>query len=304
MIKKLIDSFLKKKKVFIIYRMGSAIGDQLLLTGVANLIKKKYNYKVVIFTSYKELFYNNQNIFRIFSFRRSSIICRIIFKFFEYFSFDFIKNYSSRIEDTNKMFGLKKYQKIHLAEYHAMGLNLDLDFKNYKPDIFFSENELNNFKKKFVLPKNYAIIQATGKESFTRNKEWGFENFQKVVDGSKNINWVQLCEKKDKKLNNTYNVFDNINLRELFYLVYQSKFILCLEGLYNHVAAAFKKKTFLILSGFISENHVKYKNNVIIQKYQSLICAPCYKLYDCDIENKPCTNNISTDDVIKLLNSE
>jgi hypothetical protein len=38
---------LLKKKIFIIYRFGTALGDQFLLTGVSKLIKKNINIKLL-----------------------------------------------------------------------------------------------------------------------------------------------------------------------------------------------------------------------------------------------------------------
>ena len=55
------------------------------------------------------------------------------------------------------------------------------------------------------------------------------------------------------------------------------------------------------MSGFVNEKHVKYKNNLIIENYKNLSCAPCYKLFDCDIEGKPCTSNILVETVINKI---
>ena len=78
--------------------------------------------------------------------------------------------------------------------------------------------------------------------------------------------------------------------------------MLCLEGFVNHISAAFEIKTFLLLSGFLSQKNVTYKNNIVIHKFNNLTCAPCYKIYDCDIKNKPCTNNIKPEQVNRKIN--
>ena len=301
MIKKIIDSFLKKKKFFIIYRLGNAIGDQFLLTGIARLISKQFNYKVIVLCKYEEVFLNNIFIYKFIKFCRSSYISRILYKFFEYFDFEMIRNFSSGVIDKDGFFGLKNFQNIHLAKYHSLRLKLDIDFKDYKPDIFFSDTEILKMQEKFKLPEKFSIIQASGKKTFTENKEWDFEKFQNVVNETQNINWIQLCTSKDKKLDNVKSVYNNISLRELFFIIYKSDFVLCLEGFYNHIAAAFEKKTFLLLSGFVSENNINYKNSFMIEKYKKLNCAPCYKLFKCDIFGKPCTSAITSKDVIDFI---
>jgi ADP-heptose:LPS heptosyltransferase len=256
---------------------------------------------VIVLSKYEEIFLNNIFVFKFFKFNQSSYFSRILYKFFEYFNFDMIRNFSPGIENKNRIFGLKNFQNIHLSEYLSLRLNLKIDFQDYKPDIFFSDNEIIKMQKKFRLPKKFAVIQASGKTTFTENKEWKFEKFQSVVNKTKDINWIQLCTLNDKKLDNVKSVYDNINLRELFFIIFKSEFVLCLEGFYNHIAAAFNRKTFLVLSGFVNENNVKYKKNFMIEKSKKLDCAPCYKLFKCDVLNKPCTSTISSKDVVNII---
>ena len=44
-----------------------------------------------------------------------------------------------------KIFNLKNYQSIHIANYHSLNLNLNLKFKNYKNEIFHASNFLRLF---------------------------------------------------------------------------------------------------------------------------------------------------------------
>ena len=77
--------------------------------------------------------------------------------------------------------------------------------------------------------------------------------------------------------------------------------MLCLDSLYNHLGNCFDKKTFLILSGFVSEKNIKYSNNILIKKFDHLECYPCYRLHDCNIKDKPCTNLITSDEVVEVI---
>jgi len=269
------------------------------------LIKKKYKYKIIILTKYKDLFLHNPYIWKTYKIDDSSFYSKILFYLFQKIKFDFIKEFSSNIKDTHKKIGLKSFPNLHLAEYHARGLNLNLDFRNFKPIVIFSKNEKKIFRKKFSLPKDFILIQSKGKTSFTRNKEWSVNNFQKVVNSNTNLKWIQLRYSKDKEdfpLKNIFNLYNDLPIRELFYIISKSKSVFCLEGFVNHVSAAFEKKTFLLLSGYLSKKNVTYKNNIVIHNLNNLTCAPCYKIYDCDIKNKPCTNNIKPEQVNRKIN--
>jgi ADP-heptose:LPS heptosyltransferase len=300
-LKNIINSYLEKNNFFILYRFGPAIGDQLLMTGLVNLIKKKYNFKILVFTNYPELFFNNPNIYKVYSFNKMFSI--FIYKMFKYLDILRIREFLY-ISDYKKIDGissLSNYKDIHVAEYHSKNIKLFLDFKNYKNEFFFSTEEIVRFEKDLNLPKRYSVIQAQGKTSFTKNKEWDFVKFQEVVNKLKNITWVQLGTKNQKELSNIYKFYSNLNLRQLAYIIYRSDFILCLEGLYNHLGNCFNKKTFLILSGFVSEKNIKYSNNILIKKFDDLACYPCYRLYDCNIIGKPCTNLITSNEVVDVI---
>jgi len=104
-----------------------------------------------------------------------------------------------------------------------------------------------------------------------------------------------------KRVTSIYKSFSNLSLRQLAYVIYRSDFMLCLEGLYNHLGNCFNKKTFLILSGFVSEKNIYYSNNILIKKYDSLPCYPCYRQHDCNVNGKPCTNLITSDEVVDVI---
>jgi ADP-heptose:LPS heptosyltransferase len=214
-----------------------------------------------------------------------------------------IREYSYISQHTKKkgIHDLSNFKDIHLAEYHSKNVNISINYKNFNNQLFFSEKEIIRFEKDLNLPKKYSVIQPQGKISFTKNKEWGHNKFQEVVNKLNDITWVQLGVSNQKKLSNIFKFYSNLNLRQLAYIIYRSEFLLCLEGLYNHLANCFKKKTFIILSGFVSEKNINYSNNILIKKFDHLECYPCYKLYDCDVYGKPCTNLITSDDVVNII---
>ena len=71
----------------------------------------------------------------------------------------------------------------HLIEYIGGSFFIKQKLKIHKNEIFFSEKELKYFKKKFTFfDKEYAIINPTGKNSYTFVKSWGEKKYQKLVD--------------------------------------------------------------------------------------------------------------------------
>ena len=299
----LLDKILKKKKILIIYRFGAAVGDQLLLTGLIKLIKAQYDYKIFVFTCYPDLFKHNKKIEKVYGLK-FNLFSSFLIKFFNYLRCENIKEFLNPSNNPGKIFGLSKFKEIHITQYQSINFNLNINYEDLKNEIYFSNQEKEIFKKKFNLPYEYGLVQSGGKVSFTPNREWGAENFQKVIDDLKNINWVQIGNENDVILKNTNYFYYGKSLRELAYIISNSKFFLCQEGFYYHLANAFLIKKFLIMSGFMHRNNIFYKNNnnIFIHKTDNLECYPCYKLYNCD----SCQKNlqlIEPNNVVQIIKS-
>ena len=48
----IVNYILKVFNIFIIYRIGSAIGDQLCMSAIVRLINEQYPFKIVVISSY------------------------------------------------------------------------------------------------------------------------------------------------------------------------------------------------------------------------------------------------------------
>ena len=48
--------------------------------------------------------------------------------------------------------------------------NLKLQYSDLNNEFFFQTMRFQSLKNKLKLPKNYALIQSTSKQSFTNNK--------------------------------------------------------------------------------------------------------------------------------------
>jgi ADP-heptose:LPS heptosyltransferase len=301
-IEKLVTKFLSANNILILFRYGNSIGDQLLMTGVANLIKKKYKYKIIILTKFPELFSYNPNIYKVYKINTSNLISRIVIKIIKKINSPLIKEFLYK-QDNGRIFNLSNFKNQHIAEYNSLNLNLNLNFNNFRNQIFFSDDEIKKFENNLKLPEKFALIMSEGKISFTPNREWGIRNFQHIVNATQKIKWIQIGKDTDYKIKNTFYLYTKSNLRELAYIIYRSKLLVCLEGFYYHLANSFNMKKILIMSGFMSKQNIYYKNNnnIIINKIKHLKCYPCYKLYNCDIPKKPCTNLITPSEVVKEI---
>ena len=294
-----INSFLKKKNYLIIFRYGNAIGDHLCMTGiVAKIYNKKL--KIIIFSNYPELFQNNPKISKVYNLK-NFFNRKILLKFLNLFQGECIKSYRNKIAQTNEFHFMKFYPKnTHFGLASAFHFDMNLNSNNFKNEIFLSDNEINDYQEKFNLPKNYSLIHSEAKKTYMKNKNWGPKKIQKIIDKYKDINWIQVGRPGEFVLKKTKKCYFNISLRELAFIMYNSEFMICMEGMYNHLASALNKKNFLIHTGVLPIEAFKYSNNIIIENNSKLECYPCYT-FNCNKHENHCENNLSIDYVINEL---
>jgi len=297
------DIILKPLNIFVIYRFGKAIGDQVCMSAVARAVKEQKRYKIIVFSSYPEIFYNNPNIWKNIDIRNyPDIIKKIIIRFLAISKGDQIENFCFPIKNGKGLEDFMKESKarISLIEAHSLHFKVKLDLKGVKPEIYFSDKEIEEFNKKFYFLKDFAIIQPVGKTTYTPNKEWGFEKYQEVVNKTKDrINWVQVGLENEKLLENVVDLRGKTkNLRELAFVISKANFVLSNEGLLNHLAAGVGTKSFVVFSGFSQVELAKYDTTVAIVKNPQVECAPCWLLDKCPKERKWCTEDILVNDVI------
>ena len=293
--------YVNNDEYIIIFRKGMAIGDQLCISAIIKKIKEFYNKKIIVITSYPDLFKFNTEIFKIINYNKLEKDMRNMIK-----SNKNIINFNSDWTILN--------EKKSLIEHHSSSLK-NLSFKNCKPKIFLDNNEINEFNKKFKLPDNYYLIisQVGGLNvrKISRLKEFGFNNYQYIIDKTKEkINWVQTGISSDKLLNNTkLNLCGKTSLRELFILVSKASAVFCSEGFLTHVCAAFDVKNYCITSDFIYPELTPYPNKITIQRNNSHqeVCSHCKKWYNirnciskCP-EKKSWLKDINIDEIVDLL---
>ncbi|MBV5304516.1 MAG: hypothetical protein JZU70_10015 [Chlorobium sp.] len=302
----IVNKLLKILNIFILYRFGSAIGDQLCMTGVVENLFDQHKLKVIIFSNYSEFFENNPKVYKNYSFKRIPKLLRnILLSFLRIYEGDNIANFCfpANSKSTLEEYMRRTKAKISLIEAHSLYFKKRLELKSASPKIYFSTAELQIFAGKFNnLPSNYSIIKPIGKTTYTPNKEWGFNNFQKVVDSNKNILWIQTGLHNDALLDNVIDYRGKTdNLRELAYIISKAGFILSLEGLLNHIAASVGTKSFCIFSGFHPTEIATYSTTVPIVLDPQEECSPCWLLDKCPQERKYCTDKILPEHIINTI---
>lgn len=291
-----LNKFLLSKDYLIIYRNGSALGDNLMITSLLKQISSK-KIKIILFVNNSDLFKNNPRIFKIFQTKKNSSFWFILKNIKGDAIVEFNSKNIEKMKDKHFLFYHEK--KTHLIESMSEHFSIDIDYNNLKNEIFFSEKEINSFEKDLKLPDKFAIIHSQSKQSFTKNKEWNFEGMQEIVNYFQNVNWVQVGKIGEPKLKYC-KIFFDLHIRKLAYIVSKCEFLICYEGFFNHLASCFNKKTFLIHTGFLHAEAFKYKNNVIIENNKKLDCYPCYDLV-CKTHKNQVLKNMTNELVLNKI---
>jgi ADP-heptose:LPS heptosyltransferase len=299
----LVNYFFKKKNWLFLYKFGSTLGDNICVTSIINNINKKFNYRIYLFTGVPDIYKNNSKIFKVqkftfwwtlfFKIMEGSHIIQLNTKTYPYKN---LHEYLQKRENKNN--------RKHLIEYTGGEFFLKNQFKVIQNEVFFSEEEIKYLQKKFPFYKEkYAIINPNSKTSYSLVKSWGFQNYQAVVNSYK-IKWIQVGLFEEKSLDGLFvNLNGKTSIRELLFIVKNSYFVLADEGSLNHIASCFQKtKSFVVMSGFTTPEHIIYPNTYAITREPQIDCAPCYLVKQkCHRVKKYCTEDIKIDYVLNFI---
>ena len=300
----LINFYLEKKNIFFLFSNAAALGDNVVTTGLISQVKTKTNCKIVLFSKLIEVFENNPNINSIIDLNKKNYLFYVLILLqgkrvveFNINTYPYVDIFELLKKTSNKNFSK------HLSEVSAPeNLSKYIDFNKFKNEIFFSNLEIEKFNIKYknILKDKFPIILPHSKNTFTPVRSWGYDNYQKLVN-SLNLNWYQCGTKDEKVLDNVINYNGKTTIRELFFLVKNSSFVLSNDGSLNHIANCFNIPSFVIMSGFTNSKFIEYKNSIIISREPQIECAPCYLKEPCIREKKFCTEDINVEKVRKII---
>lgn len=280
----IFNKILKKLNFFIIWRSGKAIGDQVLMAGFAKLLESKFNSKIIVITNYPSLLNLSPWIKYCVSPKKIKLFYflyyllklsegeRIIEYNFPYKSFGYKSHLEAYSSGFYENIGTPPIWHSHVANRFESNF-----FDNFKGGLEKSNNNIranlliNGIRRKHINFK-IGIINPIGKDTFTRAKIYGFQNYQRIINSTSNkIKWIQVGKKDDDTLQNIYLDLKGNSLDFLVDIISLSDLVLSDEGLINHIAGSFPKvNSYVIFSGFCPEIYYSYQNTITIGKPKNL----------------------------------
>jgi ADP-heptose:LPS heptosyltransferase len=266
--------YLMRPRTIFIRRVSNALGDNLLLSVLLPGIREKLpRHKIVIETPLPELFQNNPQA--------------------DWVTTKHIKTTRRHIKPKYRV--VTGNEAPLTAQMRAY-IGLDDPFA---PRLFLSSEELETIKKRFPFP--YIAVCPSGKTGFSANrKEWGVENFQKLVDLFSDRRFVQIGLAKDPLLANVVDA-RGLAARESAAVVANAALFIGLEGGLMHLAKAVNTKAVIIYGGYVRPEISAYEENLNI--YSPVYCSPCYSSETASPEcpTMICMKQISPEDVHRRI---
>jgi ADP-heptose:LPS heptosyltransferase len=290
-----LNKKLKKQKKYLIPLPSTSIGDLLVFTSLENNLKIALKFKILHQNNaiFKNLKLENKYIKRNFFGNQTM-------------QFLYASRHSNILGKSKKKISPEKRMHLRDSFFYKRKDAFDITKETKRnTKIVFSKEENKLFKNKFknLLLNDYALtISENNYSGFSRVKNWGNKNMQKVIDKTKNnIDWIQVGMPYDTKLKNT--ISDSrgkTNLRELFYLASKARLILTTEGMLTHVSSAFNIPCISICSGFIYPEISEYENTISITPDPLPKCAYCLSSF-CKYKYPICLKAIKPEVVIKQI---
>ncbi len=275
-------------------------GDDLLVTKLASKIKKQFPHRqIVIGKSKNQMAYHSP-----------------------------IYDNNPNISDCRN---LEKNKPIHIIDYHENNrpyidyektTNTNYVWRKFKPnpgEIYFTKKEKAEAKKiisdaiEFWNSKNnknykkIIFIETTSTKIHDRqfsikhqNKDWGSENWQRLINVLiKDFLVIQSVHKESKKNLSVFST-ENMDFRLACAVLNEADLYVGPEGGFGHVAAALNKKAVLYFGGWITPDAIGYDfHENIFYEHKSSPCGEYKKLCShCEEARKA----ISTDIFLKCIN--
>ena len=253
----------------IVFEVVGGIGKNIIATAIVKLLRKKYpNAYLIVVASVPEIFDNNPNINAVFPPNQRYIVNDFINKdtlillHDPYCDSDFI---------TKKQSVYKSWSNLY-----------DLDYNQEQPELFITEDEINNYTKLFDTSKPILVIHPYGGPIIP-------EETTPKFTFDKGYNWVRdipliVCNTIIEKYKNDYNIYqikhptqkrvlegvkiaDN-PIREIMVLLKLSSKRILIDSFPQHMAAALNLKSTVCWVGTSVENFgYDLHNNILPNPY-------------------------------------
>ena len=278
---KLLNQVLKSFNIIILWRVGDAIGDQVLMAGIARSLCISNGIKSIIICSYPKLLKNSFWIWKCIGFNKKYWFyirlllllfkgSRIIEYNYPYQKLGFKNHLDAYRNGLYKKLGEPPIWKAHIAHMPKIQINDEFIGGLSIPKTKEYDKEFENLRLA-CKGKPLGLINPIGKTTYTRIKSLGFKTYQRIIDiTSPEIAWIQIGTQNDKKLNGLTSDFRGRSLVFLLKIISNSDIVLGDEGLINHLASSFPwVKSFVAYSEFSPKKYYSYKNTRVVGYYNS-----------------------------------
>ena len=270
----------------IILRFSSG-GDLILITGIIDkLLKKNLNVTLVVKKRFREIFEGFKNLRIIELEEHEEIFNR------EYdYAFDLQKNLRSffmmkKIKAKRKFSANKRsikrrahlYLRFPLREKSFIKIFAE-PFERVFEENFYLRPVLKSEKEFKGVPGKYILIAPFSSKS---KKDLSYDMLKKILDiNSQKYKCVIVGDKKsrEKKLpfknNNIFDIRGETDLKELFYVVKNSDFVITVDSMVSHIASAYKKTGIVIFGPTTPLYGFRPFGKEMKIIYNKTFCSPC-----------------------------
>jgi len=302
-VRSILEKKLRAKKQVILFRGGKAVGDQLCMTALVEALHREHGIRSIVFTHYSEWFRNNPKVVSCLHLSTGTLLGRAQLRILRALKSSRVIEFAAANSGEDYVKRMRAEQPMHLVQANSRELALPMSWRNIKTEIYFTPSEEKKFEGDFPqLMVPFVCVHSHGKTLFTPNKSWSVEKIQAVINETPQITWVQLGGISDAPLCSVIDLRGKTNsLRALAFVISRSQAVVCTEGLYNHITAAFERPCVVVHSGFSPTELAHYSSTSIVVREPQVTCAPCWLLTPCPVAGKPCTSDITSQQVTSAL---
>jgi len=252
---KLVYYLLRPRTVFL-RRTSSALGDNLLLTAVLPVLRRRYpDHRIVVETPWPQLFENNP--------------------YPDWVTDRHMKTTRRHIKPVYKVSGRGAASLItQMTSY----VEADPDAS---PELYLEPSEMRWASDRY--PGEYIVVCPTNPGDFCANrKEWGVPNFQALRDMLPEYTFLQIGLDADPLLERVVDA-RGLPVRRSAAVLHNSLFFLGLVGGLMHLARAVGTRSAIIYGGYEHPEITAYEGDLSF--YNDVDCSPCY---DSHSPQEPC----------------
>ncbi len=171
-----------------------------------------------------------------------------------------------------------------------------------RPYLTLTDSERANGR----IAQKQIALHSSGMSAFSamKNKEWGFDRFQGVVNALRDeFTFVQLGAKHDRPLEHCVDLRGRTSIRESAAILASSLTFLGQVGFLMHLARSVNRRSVIVYGGRELPWQSGYSCNINLAT--ALPCSPCWRWNTCDnpIERE-CLQRITAEEVVLAVRTQ